>query len=81
MPPPRPDLRRIRPYILVTANAFPALVALAVLMGIWFGKPGADKARRIGTVDRRARCTINSPSHDGGNDGAEFEIECEGRTG
>ncbi|HEY7385458.1 MAG TPA: DUF202 domain-containing protein [Beijerinckiaceae bacterium] len=42
VPPPRPDVRRIPPYLLLTVNAFLALVALAVLMGIWFGKTGGD---------------------------------------
>ena len=42
VPPPRPDVRRIPPYVLVTVNGFLALVALAVLIGIWFGKSGTD---------------------------------------
>ena len=36
-PPPRPDLRRLPRVLLVALNGFLALVALAVLFGIWFG--------------------------------------------
>jgi putative membrane protein len=39
-PPPRPDIRRIPPSILLTVNGFLALVALAALLTIWFGEPG-----------------------------------------
>ncbi|HEX2724690.1 MAG TPA: DUF202 domain-containing protein [Beijerinckiaceae bacterium] len=42
VPPPRPDVRRIPAYLLVIVNAFLALVALAVMMGIWFGKTSGD---------------------------------------
>jgi putative membrane protein len=37
-PPPRPDARRIPPALLVLVNGFLALVALAALVGIWFGR-------------------------------------------
>lgn len=36
-PPPAPDTRRIQPWLLVLVNGFLALVAFAVLVGIWFG--------------------------------------------
>jgi len=42
VPPPRPDVRRIPPHLLVIVNGFLALVALAALLGIWFGKSGID---------------------------------------
>jgi putative membrane protein len=37
-PPPRPDVERLPPYLLVAINGFLALVALAALVGIWSGK-------------------------------------------
>ena len=37
-PPPNPDVPRLPPYVLVTLNVFLALVALAALLGIWFGR-------------------------------------------
>ncbi len=40
VPPPRPDVRRIPPHLLIVLNGFLALVALAALLGIWFGKTG-----------------------------------------
>ncbi|HEX8166422.1 MAG TPA: DUF202 domain-containing protein [Beijerinckiaceae bacterium] len=40
VPPPRPDVRRIPPHILMAVNAFLALVAGSVLLGIWFGRTG-----------------------------------------
>ena len=40
-PPPRPDSARIPPWILIAVNSFLALVSLAALMGIWFGRSGA----------------------------------------
>ena len=40
VPPPRPDVRRISPHLLIVVNSFLALVALAALLGIWFGKSG-----------------------------------------
>jgi putative membrane protein len=41
-PPPRPDIRRLPPAVLMTVNGFLALVAVAALLGIWFGKTGGD---------------------------------------
>lgn len=38
IPPPLPDVPRIPPWILIAVNGFLALVALAVLIGIWFGR-------------------------------------------
>ena len=37
-PPPQPDTRRIPWWILVAVNGFLALVSLAALIGIWFGR-------------------------------------------
>ena len=37
-PPPNPDVPRLPPYIMVVLNIFLALVALAALFGIWFGR-------------------------------------------
>jgi putative membrane protein len=37
-PPPNPDVPRLPPYVLVVLNLFLALVALAALLGIWFGR-------------------------------------------
>ncbi|MGN2254932.1 YidH family protein [Frateuria sp. GZRe12] len=34
-PPPRPDIRRLPPWLLVSVNGFLVLVALAALVGIW----------------------------------------------
>ena len=42
VPPPRPDVRRIPAHLLIAVNGFLALVALAALLGIWFGKTGTD---------------------------------------
>ncbi len=39
-PPPRPDARRIPPWTLIAVNGFLALVSLAALLGIWFGRTG-----------------------------------------
>jgi putative membrane protein len=39
-PPPQPDTARIPPALLVAVNGFLVLVALAALMGIWFGRGG-----------------------------------------
>jgi putative membrane protein len=36
--PPRPDARRLPRVLLFALNGFLALVALAVLFGIWFGR-------------------------------------------
>jgi len=41
-PPPDPDTRRIEPWLLVAVNGFLALVALAALVGIWFGRTGGE---------------------------------------
>ena len=40
-PPPNPDVPRLPPYVMVVLNIFLALVALAALFGIWFGRSGA----------------------------------------
>jgi putative membrane protein len=40
-PPPVPDARRLHPAILLAVNAFLGLVALAALVGIWFGRTPA----------------------------------------
>lgn len=34
-PPPRPDIRRLPPWLLVSVNGFLVLVSLAALVGIW----------------------------------------------
>ena len=34
-PPPRPDIPRLPPWLLVSVNGFLVLVALAALVGIW----------------------------------------------
>lgn len=39
-PPPEPDIGRIPPYLLLAVNGFLVLVALAALLGIWFGNTG-----------------------------------------
>jgi putative membrane protein len=39
-PPPRPDVRRLPRMLLFALNGFLTLVALAVLLGIWFGRTG-----------------------------------------
>jgi putative membrane protein len=39
-PPPQPDTKRIPPWLLVAVNGFLVVVALAALMGIWFGRGG-----------------------------------------
>jgi putative membrane protein len=40
-PPPRPDARQLPGWLLVAVNGFLALVALAALIGIWFGRAAA----------------------------------------
>ncbi|HEX8664966.1 MAG TPA: DUF202 domain-containing protein [Beijerinckiaceae bacterium] len=40
VPPPRPDVRRIPPHMLMAVNAFLALVAFSALLSIWFGRTG-----------------------------------------
>ena len=37
-PPPRSDVKRIHPAILVLVNACLVVVALAALLGVWFGR-------------------------------------------
>ncbi len=39
-PPPRPDVHRLPRALLFALNGFLALVALAVLFGVWFGRTG-----------------------------------------
>jgi putative membrane protein len=36
-PPPKPDIRRLPPVMLIILNGFLMVVALAALVGIWFG--------------------------------------------
>src|SRR5919107_5245338 len=38
--PPHPDVQRLPPYLLVAFNGFLALVSLAALFGLWFGRTG-----------------------------------------
>ncbi len=40
--PPQPDVQRIPPFLFVMFNGFLALVALAALISIWFGRTGGD---------------------------------------
>ncbi len=40
--PPQPDVQRIPPFLFVLFNGFLALVALAALISIWFGRTGGD---------------------------------------
>ena len=42
VPPPRPDLKRIPPVVLMAVNGFLALVSLAALLSVWFGQTGGD---------------------------------------
>ena len=37
-PPPRPDVAHLHPVVLIAVNGFLAVVALAVLAAIWFGR-------------------------------------------
>ena len=37
-PPPVPDARQLPPFLLIAVNTFLAIVALAALLGIWFGR-------------------------------------------
>lgn len=39
-PPPRPDAKRLPPVLLVVLNGFLAIVSIAALFGIWFGRTG-----------------------------------------
>jgi putative membrane protein len=41
-PPPQPDTRRLPRVVLVAVNGFLTLVALAALIGIWFGGTGGE---------------------------------------
>jgi len=41
-PPPRPDVRRLPRALLLALNGFLALVALAALLGVWFGRTGGN---------------------------------------
>ena len=41
-PPPRPDVRRLPRALLFALNGFLALVALAALLGVWFGRTGGN---------------------------------------
>lgn len=38
--PPEPDVRQLPPILLAVVNGFLALVALAALLGVWFGQTG-----------------------------------------
>ncbi len=38
--PPRPDVRRIPSFVFVAFNGFLALVSLAALFSLWFGRTG-----------------------------------------
>jgi putative membrane protein len=38
-PPPVPDAKRLHPALLLLINCFLALVSIACLIGIWFGRP------------------------------------------
>lgn len=38
--PPQPDVQRIPPFLFVLLNGFLALVSLAALFGLWFGRTG-----------------------------------------
>jgi putative membrane protein len=37
-PPPRPDAKRLPPALLIALNGILAIVSLAALLGIWFGR-------------------------------------------
>ncbi|MEF2071550.1 YidH family protein [Consotaella aegiceratis] len=41
-PPPSPDTQRIPPFLLLAVNGFLIVVALAALIGVWFGQTGGD---------------------------------------
>jgi putative membrane protein len=41
-PPPEPDIRSLPSALLIAANGFLALVALAALLSIWFGRTGGN---------------------------------------
>jgi putative membrane protein len=42
VPPPRPDVRRLPRALLFALNGFLVLVALAALLGVWFGRTGGS---------------------------------------
>lgn len=37
-PPPRPDVRRLPPWLLFVVNGFLVLICLGAMIGIWFGR-------------------------------------------
>jgi putative membrane protein len=39
-PPPRPDTKQLPPALLIVLNGFLAIVSIAALFGIWFGRTG-----------------------------------------
>jgi inner membrane protein YidH len=39
-PPPQPDAKRLPPALLIVLNGFLAIVSIAALFGIWFGRTG-----------------------------------------
>jgi len=39
---PDPQVRRLPSWLLILANGFLTLVALAALLGVWFGRTGGD---------------------------------------
>ena len=41
-PPPRPDVRRLPRVLLFALNGFLVVVALAALLGVWFGRTGGS---------------------------------------
>jgi putative membrane protein len=41
-PPPRPHVRRLPRALLFALNGFLAVVALAALLGVWFGRTGGS---------------------------------------
>ena len=41
-PPPNPDIRQLPSALLIVANGFLTLVALAALLSIWLGRTGGD---------------------------------------
>jgi hypothetical protein len=47
-PPPRPDVRRLPRALLFALNGFLALVALAALLGVWFGTHRRELTTAIG---------------------------------
>jgi putative membrane protein len=39
-PPPKPDVRRIPPPVLIVVNGFLVVVSFFTLVGVWFGRSG-----------------------------------------